>query len=198
MRIGRRETFGLALVAMAPALARPVRAAALDEHVIGDANAPVTMIEYSSLSCPHCAAFHKETLPVLKERYIDTGKVKLVLRDFPLEPNALRAAMLAHCAGPERYARFVEVYFRQQESWAHGRDPMAGIKQLAKLGGLGDSEIEACLANKSVEDGVLQTRLEGQNKYGVQSTPTFIINGKTYPGNRSVDEFAKIIDPLLG
>jgi protein-disulfide isomerase len=127
------------------------RAAEVSEGVIGDPNAPVTMIEYSSLTCPHCAAFHKETLPGLKERYIDTGKVRLVLRDFPLDETALKAAVIAHCAGPERYPTFVDVFFNQQESWARAGDPVAALKQLAKLGGLAETEIDACLADKSME-----------------------------------------------
>jgi len=167
------------------------------EASIGDPAAPVTMIEYSSLTCPHCAAFHKEVLPGLKERYFDTGKVRLVLRDFPLDESALRAAMIAHCAGPERYPAFVDVFFAQQQSWARASDPVAALKQLARLGGLGEAEIDACLADKKLEEAVLQARLQGQNQFDIQSTPTFIIDGKAYPGSRSVDEFAAIIDPLL-
>ena len=176
---------------------RAPHAAEVVEGVVGDAAAPVTMIEYSSLTCPHCAAFHEQTLPGLKERYIDTGKVRLVIRDFPLDQNALRAAVIAHCAGPERYPAFVDVFFAQQESWATAEDPVRALKQLAKLGGLGEAEIDACLADRSMEEAILQMRLAGQQQFDIRSTPTFIIEGKAYPGNRTVDEFAAIIDPLL-
>lgn len=173
------------------------RAAEVAEGVVGNAAAPVTMIEYSSLTCPHCAAFHNETLPGLKARFIDPGKVRLVLRDFPLDQPALKAAVIAHCAGPARYPTFVDVFFAQQASWAQSPDPVAALKQLAKLGGLGEAEADACLADKAMEDAVLQVRLQGQQQFNIQSTPTFIIQGKAYPGNRSVDEFAAIIEPLL-
>jgi protein-disulfide isomerase len=172
-------------------------AAEVVEGTVGDPAAPVTMIEYSSLTCPHCASFHTDTLPGLKERYIDTGKVRLVVRDFPLDEVALKAAVIAHCAGPERYPRFVDVFFTQQQSWARAQDPVAALKQLARLGGLGEAEIEACLADEAMEKAVLQTRLDGQRQFDIRSTPTFIIGGKAYPGNRTVDEFAALIDPLL-
>ena len=100
----------------------------MGELVLGNPNAPVTVIEYASLSCHHCAEFHAGTLPKLKERYIDTGKVKLVFRDFPLEQNALRAAMIARCAGPERRERFVDVFFKQQDGWSHAKDPTAATQ----------------------------------------------------------------------
>lgn len=176
---------------------RATQAAEIVEGVVGDPAAPVTMIEYSSLTCPHCAAFHEQTLPGLKERYLDTGKVRLVIRDFPLDQNALRAAVIAHCAGPERYPAFVDVFFAQQESWATAEDPVRALKQLAKLGGLGEAEIDACLADRGMEEAILQMRLAGQQQFDIRSTPTFIIDGKAYPGNRTVDEFAAIIDPLL-
>jgi protein-disulfide isomerase len=177
---------------------RPAATAAeVAEGAIGSATAPVTVIEYSSLTCPHCAAFHEETLPGLKARFIDTGKVRLVTRDFPLDQPALQAAVLAHCAGPARYPTFVDVFFTQQENWARAPDPVAALKQLAQLGGLPATEADACLADKAMEEAVLQMRLAGQQQFDIRSTPTFIIQGKAYPGNRSVDEFAAIIEPLL-
>jgi protein-disulfide isomerase len=184
----------LPLLASRPGGAQTVEVA---EGVIGDPAAPVTIIEYSSLTCPHCAAFHNETLPGLKQRYIDTGKARLVLRDFPLDQHALQAAVIAHCAGPQRYPTFVNVFFAQQQNWARASDPLQALKQLAKLGGLGEAEVDACLADKQLEEAILRIRLEGQQKFDIRSTPTFIIDGKSYPGNRSVDEFAQIIEPLL-
>lgn len=169
----------------------------LGDPAIGDPSAPVTIIEYSSLTCPHCAAFHAKTLPELKQRYIDTGKVRLVLRDFPLDATALKAAIVAHCAGPERQPQFVEVFFAQQQNWARAADPVQALKQLAKLGGLGEAQIDACLADKELENAILQARLDGEQKYKINSTPSFIIDGKTVSGEQSVDAFAAMIDPLL-
>ena len=169
----------------------------LGDPAIGDPAAPVTIIEYSSLTCPHCAAFHAKILPELKQRYIDTGKVRLVLRDFPLDATALKAAIVAHCAGPERQPQFVEVFFAQQQNWARAADPVQALKQLAKLGGLGEAQIDACLADKELENAILQARLDGEQKYNINSTPSFIIDGKTVAGEQSVDAFAAMIDPLL-
>jgi protein-disulfide isomerase len=191
-----RLVAGLALLIAAVMIGRGARAE-VGEVFLGDPNAPVTIIEYASLTCPHCAAFHKETLPGLKARYIDAGKVKLSFRDFPLDENAVRASMLAHCAGPERYYRFLDVFFAQQASWSGARDPVAALKQLAKLGGMSEEAATTCLADRSIEDAILRARLEGSEKHGVRSTPSFIIDGKLYAGNRTVDEFAEIIDPLL-
>ena len=184
----------LALLCLAPSLAR---ATDLGEPGIGDAAALVTIIEYSSLTCPHCAAFHNDVLPELKKRYIDTGKVRLLLRDFPLDESALKAAIIAHCAGPTRQPSFVEVFFAQQQSWARAKDPIAALKQLARLGGLGGDQIDACLADKDLETAVLQARLDGQKQFDIKSTPTFIIDGKVQTGEHSVEAFAAIIDPLL-
>jgi protein-disulfide isomerase len=190
----------LSLAGLYAGLVRPhtAFAAELSEHAIGAPDAPVTVIEYASLTCHHCATFQAETLPELKKRYIDTGKVRLVFRDFPLNEEALKAAKVAHCAGPERHAAFVDVFLRQHDSWAQARDTTAALKQLAKLGGLGEQAVDACLADKALEDAILSARLEGQQKYGVKSTPTFVIGGRIYSGNKSIEEFAAILDPLLG
>jgi protein-disulfide isomerase len=104
---------------------------------------------------------------------------------------------VAHCAGPERQPKFVDVFFAQQQSWARASDPVQALKQLARLGGLGADQIDACLADKDLENAVLQARLDGEKQYDIRSTPTFIIGGKSYAGEQSADEFAKLIDPLL-
>jgi protein-disulfide isomerase len=199
MRLSRRGTLlaGLALAVSLQAAGRSLAAREATDQVLGDPNAAVTIIEYASLTCPHCAAFHRETLPALKERYIDPGKVKLVFRDFPLDEAALRGAMLAHCAGPKRYFGFLDVLFRQQQSWGRASDPRASLTQLGKLGGMSEEEIQACFADKELEESILQVRLEAQQQHDVSSTPSFIIDGKTIAGGRSPDEMAQMIDPLL-
>ncbi|HET6469481.1 MAG TPA: DsbA family protein [Geminicoccaceae bacterium] len=173
------------------------RAAEVQERVRGNPDAPVTMIEYSSLTCPHCAAFHQETLPALKERYIDTGKVKHVMRDFPLDQYALQAAVVAHCAGPDRYFTFLDALFAAQQNWARASNPTEALKQFARLGGLPPEQVDACLADQAMQDAVLQIRLEGEQQYNIRSTPSFIINGELFAGARTIDGFAEIIDPLV-
>ncbi len=189
---------GLWTLVWAPLVLGESSAAEPQDQALGNPNAAVTIIEYASLTCPHCAHFQTEVLPKLKERYIATGKVRLIYRDFPLDQRAVAAAAIAHCAGPERYFGFIDVLFQTQSSWARADDYLTALKQLGKLGGLTDAQMDACLADKTLTDNILRSRLEAQNKYGVNSTPSFIIDGKTYSGSRDIDEFASLIDPLLG
>ena len=176
---------------------QPPAAVEPGEQVLGDPAAPVTIIEYASLTCPHCAEFHEQTLPGLRERYIDEGKVRLVYRDFPLDQRALDAAAVAHCADPADYFKFLGALFKNQSSWANAQDHVAARVTLAKLGGLPEERVRACLADQALLDRILQERLAGQNEHDVRSTPSFVIGGETYAGNRSVDDFAEIIEPLL-
>ena len=172
-------------------------AAEPQEQILGDPDAPVTIIEYASLTCPHCAQFHNEVLPELKERYIAPGKVRLIYRDFPLDQVAFAAAALAHCAGPDRYFSMLDVMFETQSNWARENDPIAALKRLGKLGGLTEERMQTCLDDEQLTDGILQTRLEGQNQYEIGSTPTFVIDGKAYSGSRDVEDFSELLDPLL-
>jgi protein-disulfide isomerase len=188
---------GLWVLVWLPLVLTESSAAEPTEYALGDASAPVTIIEYASLTCPHCAAFHKEVLPELKERYIAPGKVRLVYRDFPLDERALAAAELAHCGGPDRYFGFVDVLFQTQSNWARADDYIAALKQLGRLGGLDEKQMDACFADQDLANQILQSRLDAQNKYNVSSTPSFVIDGKTYSGAREIDEFAELIDPLL-
>jgi protein-disulfide isomerase len=170
--------------------------AALKERVIGDPTAPITMIEYASLTCPHCASFHNDTYKAFKERYIDTGKVKLIYRDFPLDGVALRAAMMARCTIDQRYFGLVGVLYKNQHKWTRASDPLAELANIGRLAGISDAIFDACMASEELLDGVLRIRQQGTAD-GVRSTPTFIIDGTVYPGSRSIDEFAQIIDVLL-
>ena len=167
------------------------------EMSLGDADAPVTIIEYASLTCPHCAEFHTEVLPGLKERYIAPGKVRLVYRDFPLDQRALAAATLAHCAGSDRYFGFLDVLFQSQDRWARA-DDLGPLLQLGRLAGLSEEQMNACLADQELQDAILKERLDGQDQFDISSTPSFVIDGETYAGSRDVEGFAEIIEPLLG
>lgn len=171
-------------------------AAEPQDRALGDPDAPVTIIEYSSLTCPHCAQFHAEVLPELRERYIETGKVRLVYRDFPLDQRSLAAAALGQCVAPGNYFGFLDVMFETQENWARA-ESLEPLMRLGRLAGMSEEQMNACLQDEELIDGILQKRLEGQQEYDISSTPTFIIGGESYAGSRPVEEFVDLIEPLL-
>jgi protein-disulfide isomerase len=159
------------------------------DRILGKGDAPITIIEYASLTCPHCAHFDIDVLPKLKEKWIDTGKAKLVLRDFPLDEAALRAAMVARCAPPDRFYPLVDTFFSQQEKWVTARDYRGALEKLAKLGGVSDKEFKTCIGDKKLEDQVAESRLTASQKLGVDATPTFFINGKKFDGAPTLEAF---------
>jgi protein-disulfide isomerase len=167
-------SLGLSAAAMGSAVAATPDQTA--ERSIGDAKAPVTIIEYASLTCSHCAAFEKEGLPQLKADYIDKGKVRLIFRDYPLDQYAVKAAIALRCAAPSQFWALKEHLFRTQEVWAFSKDPLTAMRQQVKLAGLSDAQLEACFNDKALEDAVLNSRLQGDSKYKIEATPTFIIN----------------------
>lgn len=197
-----RIVVGILLTALV-AFAAPVSAGnvplevALAERVLGDPKAPVTVFEFSSLSCSHCAAFHKDTLPRIKKEYIDTGKVKLVFRDFPLGGLALAAAMLARCSGTERYFGFLDAIFQSQPNWSRSDTPRDDLGKLARLAGMSEDDVDACLENEKLQQTIVARAKAAQNKYGINSTPTFIIEGKKVPGNLPFKDFKDILDKEL-
>ncbi|MGQ9367196.1 DsbA family protein [Azospirillum sp. A39] len=168
------------------------------ERVLGRAEAPVTIVDYSSLTCPHCAAFHTETLPKIKEQYIDTGKAKLVFRDFPFDQWALRASMMARCAPPERYFPILDVLFKTQAQWSRAADPAKALMQIGKLAGLSEETITACWNDQQLADAILNMRMKGQNDDKVEATPTFVLNdgAARIEGSQSFERFAEEIDKL--
>jgi len=167
------------------------------DFVKGDPDAPVTLIEYASLTCGHCAAFHNDTLPALTERYLDPGHVRLVFRQFPLNRVDLQAGMLARCLPDERFFGFVDVLFRTQSDWASAQDPTASLVQLGRTAGLSDERIQACLSDEDLADRIVQVRLEAEEAYDVSATPTFVIDGEAVAGNRPLSFFAERLDPMI-
>ena len=168
------------------------------EMVLGDTNAPVTIIAYESLTCPHCAAFDAETLPKLKAEYIDTGKVKLVMRGFPFDQLALAGEAMARCAGKSRYFGLISVLFRTQQSWAAPPNQMEKLQQIGRLSGLSKEDFDACMADKDLQKFIVGRLEEANKKYGVSSTPTFIINeDKKIVGAQPYEEFEKVLKPLI-
>jgi protein-disulfide isomerase len=183
----------------APAMLAEARAGlsiAKDDRVLGNADAPITIIEYASLTCPHCAHFANDVLPELKKKWIDTGKVKLVLRDFPLDEPALRAAMIARCAPPDRYYAYVDTFFAAQDKWVMARDYREALARLVKLGGMGKDEFDNCLKNTALENKIVEGRLTASKEFDVSSTPTFFINGTKFSGAPTFEEFDKVLSGL--
>jgi protein-disulfide isomerase len=168
----------------------------LEDIPLGAGNAPVTMIEYASMTCPHCAAFEVQTFPALKEMYIDTGKLRYIMREYPLDGLAAAAFMLARCAGPEKYNPLIETLFQQQQKWAV-REPIPPLMAIARQVGFTQQSFDACVNDKALLKKVQEQRDRGSQKFKVDSTPTFFINGTKYSGAMSIDDLAKIIDPLL-
>ncbi len=174
--------------------APPSAEEALKDRVLGDPNAPIEIVEYSSLTCSHCRHFHIDILPDLKKNYLDTGRAKLVYRDIAFDQLGLMAAIMARCAPPSRYFQFLDVLFQNQEKWAQNADPIRALTRIGSLGGLSEADFRACTENRTIVDGVLQTRLEAGKRYQVNSTPSFIINGeKRIVGSQPY----KVFDDLL-
>jgi protein-disulfide isomerase len=168
----------------------------LGDRQLGPDGAPVTIIEYASMTCPHCANFHKNTFPELKKRYIDTGKVRYIFREFVLNPLDAGAVMLARCLDKDKYFDFVDVLFRKQDEWVVQR-PIEPLFAIARQAGFTKETFEACLKNQEILSGIEAQRNRAAERFGVNSTPTLIINGKVVRGSLSIDELAKHIEPLL-
>jgi len=173
-----------------------MQAGPLGDEVMGSDKAPVTIIEYASMTCPHCAHFALNTFPELKEKYIDTGKVRYILREFPFDPVAAGAFMLARCAGKDKYFAVVDLLFRSQQTWSVDK-PLEPMLATVKQAGFTEQSFKECLANQKVLDGIEAVRKRATDEFKVDSTPTFFINGKKYTGAMSLEEMQKIIDPLL-
>jgi len=170
---------------------------ALPDVVQGAPDAAVTIVEYASATCTHCAAFHDNVFPALKTRYIDPGKVKFILREFPLDPLATGAFMLARCAGVEKRNSIIDQLFTQQKTWAFVDKPIEALLDLVKQSGMSQVDFETCLKNQELMDQVTQTRDRAAEKFNVDSTPTFFVNGRKMTGDLPIAEFDKVLEPLL-
>jgi protein-disulfide isomerase len=174
----------------------------LGDMVMGAENAPVTIIEYASMTCPHCAHFTIETFPKLKERYIDTGKVRYIFREFPLDALAAGASLLARCADKDKYFSLIDLLFHTQDQWAV-QNPLDPLFNVVKQAGFSREAFNSCLdtrnneASRKILSGIEATRTRASDKFKVASTPTFFINGKRIAGAISIDELEKEIAPHL-
>ena len=170
-----------------------------DDFVVGDKNAPVTIIEYASLSCSHCADFHNNTLDDLIKEYVDTGKARIVFRDFPFNYPALLGSMVLRCIPEDVRYDYMNALFQLQQKWVV-RENAKSTQELYKImqsGGMTKEEFETCTNNVELENTILQALIAAQNEFNIQSTPSFLINGNLVEGNKSIKEFRQIIDKIL-
>jgi protein-disulfide isomerase len=200
--LGTIALAGLALAAAGPAAAETANVAELHkpgplgDKTLGAENAPITMVEYASVTCPHCATFHNETFPTLKSKYIDTGKVRFIFREFPTNPApvAIAGFMLAHCSG-DKYFPLLDALFEQQRQWAG--DPYNGFLRIAKQAGFSEQSFNTCLKDEKLAGAIQDVAKRGYDQFRVDSTPTFFINGTKYTGAFSVADLDKILAPLI-
>jgi protein-disulfide isomerase len=170
---------------------------ALPDVPLGTNKAPVTIVEYASMTCVHCAGFYATTFPELKSKYIDTGKVRFILREFPLDPLATAGFMLARCAGDDKRNAIVDLLFAQQKNWAFTNKPLEALAALLKQTGMSQNSFDACLKNQDLYDKIAKMHDRAVEKFGVTATPTFFINGKKERGEITPDALGKLLDPLL-
>ncbi|MDX2028109.1 MAG: DsbA family protein [Alphaproteobacteria bacterium] len=193
------KALGLVALLLGAAIPTHAKNSGVPQRVLGKASAPITVEEYVSFTCPHCAEFYEKTLPELEKRYADTGKVKFILRDFPTDGRGLKAAQLSRCMPEEQYHPFVRLLFKNQMTWVVAPDPEKILLSYARLGGLPEDKAKACLADTELQDALITVRGDATEKFGIESTPTFIINNgaERIKGAQPAAEFAKIFDRLL-
>ncbi|MDX2263671.1 MAG: DsbA family protein [Hyphomicrobiales bacterium] len=168
----------------------------LGDKALGKENAPVTVIEYASLTCPVCASFHKNTFPAFKKAYIDTGKVRYIWREFPIGRASAAAAIAVRCAPDKSYFRLNEKFLANQPAWVAQEVKTDEIYNIVKESGLKRAAFDACYANQKINDDLVVVKNRGR-ALGVNATPTFFINGQRVRGGLSLEEMAKVIDPIL-
>lgn len=173
------------------------KAAPLPEISFGEASAPVLIIDYSSLTCHHCADFYLNVLPEIKEKYIKPGYVRLIFRDFPGDQTSLAAHQIAWCKGEMKYLDFVKLIYSTQEKWLLEKDPIAALKAIVVKHGISAEQFEAAIKNQDLLDKIIQIRLEGQKKYKITAIPTIVINTRTYQRALTMEEINDILKPLL-
>jgi len=168
-----------------------------EEIFLGNKDAKIVVIEYASMTCIHCANFHKEVYPKIKKNYIDTNKIKFIFRDFPLDKQALFGSVLAKCAPKEKYFDFVKLILNTQKKWISNDNTFQDkLKNIGKLAGLNENTINTCFKNEQIVDAILKSRSIGEKKYNISSTPSLIINEKKYSA-MSYENFEKIIENLI-
>jgi protein-disulfide isomerase len=169
------------------------KAPEIGDKTLGPDDAKVTIVEYASATCPHCARFHTTTFQEVKKEFIDTGKVRFISREFPLDDLALAAFMVARCVPDDKYFAMLDTIYETQSTWA-GQNARAELLKMAKLAGLSEADFDKCLKDEALAKGILAIRKDGAKKYGVDATPTLYINGKKMEGERDIEAFRKAIE----
>ncbi len=203
LSLTRRATLAMigatAAYSAMPAFAQSDEAVVLEEMSIGAEDAPITMIEYASFTCPHCKNFHSDVLPLITENYIDTGKVRMIYRGIYFDRLGLWADMLARCGGPDRYFGITSMIYEKQREWTSADNAVGVVDNLyaiGRLAGMNQADMEACMQDNEIAQAMVQSSTENAEADGVNSTPTFVINGKTIsnmPYSDFVDEFERIL-----
>ncbi|MEM1287951.1 MAG: DsbA family protein [Pseudomonadota bacterium] len=170
----------------------------LPDVTMGEPDAPVVIVDYSSMTCPHCRSFHTNALPSIKANYIESGQAFYVFREFPLDARARAASMLARCADETLFHDLLEILFERQREWAQAQNPAEALFGIVAQAGYTQETFNACLTNQELEQAIVAGAERGSQEFSVSSTPTIFINGARFPGARSAEEYAEIIDPLLG
>jgi protein-disulfide isomerase len=204
----KRRTFLIGISASGAAVALPLSGfaqptqdellapGALPDKSFGAEDAPVTVIEYASLTCPHCRTFHVDIWPAFKEKYVDTGQVRFIMREFPFDPRSTAGFMLARCVGDDKWYATIDLLYRTQDSWARVSDGSNAMKSVMGMTGMDDASFEACLQDEELAQQV-QSVAEAGRGFGVDSTPTFFVNGQMHKGVLSLERFGEIVDPLI-
>jgi protein-disulfide isomerase len=197
MPIYRRSLLALAAALPATRVRAQTADPRMSERSFGHADAAATVIEYFSLTCTHCAAFARQVMPDITTKLIDTGKVRIVYRDFPLDQVALTAAMVARALPPERYEPFISALFASQDRWAFARgvNSTEELAKMAALAGLSRATFDATIADQGFRNAILAAQQQAETQYHIDSTPTFMANGKTHAGELSFDAFAQFVAP---
>ena len=167
------------------------------ERILGRADAPVTLTEYASFTCPHCAALHRGALVQIKKEYIDTGRVRLIYRDFPLDQTAEAASMMARCAAPNRYFPLVQMLYRSQLNWARARNPSAALAQIGRLAGISQKTFDACMSNRALYESIINSRNTTSKAKQVRSTPTLFLGEEMIQGELTAARLKVMLDDAL-
>ncbi|MDQ8699375.1 DsbA family protein [Hyphomicrobium sp. LHD-15] len=175
-----------------------MKAGDLPDLAIGPDNAKVTIVEYASMTCGHCMHFHTTVFPEIKKKYVDTGKVRFIFREFPLDARAFAASMLARCAGPEKALSLIDALFHTQADWAFVKtNPTPKLFEIAKQAGFTQESFDKCLTDQKLLDQLTAIHSRANETFGVNATPTFFINGKRLQAAPNIEEFDKVLEPLL-